>query len=303
MKKKKRKTLTPLGILGYLTATWVSPLKRATSVTAMQKPRTARDMRTRPQKKAKVKPSRGGSLEMMGFPLAAREDVLDEVGGVHDAAELHEHADVEREEGEVLVDVVDHAVAREDLGGQLAQDAGEDDHAQANVQEHELDAVGHAEHVALRVGGPGGLVDGEHDHEDHELPAHQVAVQVVALEGDGRVLVGDGVAVLVEVRVHGGKADEGGLLALDHGKPEHGQDADDQRHPLVGLAGDLRVTGEDEGADEDDGEDEEADGEGVPDQDEGRQLDVMGLGTAGFGDIVVSHDVVLFWLRGMVEMW
>merc|ERR1719203_162954 len=68
MKKKKRNTETPLGMLGYLTDIWVWPLKRATITTAKQKPRMAIDMRTRPQKKANVKPVRGGSFEIIGLP-------------------------------------------------------------------------------------------------------------------------------------------------------------------------------------------------------------------------------------------
>merc|ERR1719203_740975 len=68
MKKKKRNTETPLGMLGYLTDIWVWPLKRATMTTAKQNPRMAMDMRTRNQKKAKVAPVRGGSFETMGFP-------------------------------------------------------------------------------------------------------------------------------------------------------------------------------------------------------------------------------------------
>merc|ERR1719203_393094 len=71
MKKKKRKMLTPLGREGYLTVIMVWPLKRALNTTAKQNPRMARDIRTRPQKKANVAPERGGSLLMMGFPDAA----------------------------------------------------------------------------------------------------------------------------------------------------------------------------------------------------------------------------------------
>ena len=71
MKKKKRKTLTPLGMLGYLTDIIVRPVKSASKTTAKQNPRMARDITTRAQKKANVKPVLGGSLEMMGFPEQA----------------------------------------------------------------------------------------------------------------------------------------------------------------------------------------------------------------------------------------
>merc|ERR1711956_132451 len=71
MKKKRRKTASPGPMLGYLTETEVLPSKRALRVTARQNPRMARDMTTRPQKKAKVPPVLGGSLLMMGFPVTA----------------------------------------------------------------------------------------------------------------------------------------------------------------------------------------------------------------------------------------
>ena len=71
MKKKKRKTFTPLGMEGYLTVIMVRPVKSASKTTAKQNPRMAKDMRTRPQKKAKVNPVFGGSLEMIGLPETA----------------------------------------------------------------------------------------------------------------------------------------------------------------------------------------------------------------------------------------
>ena len=71
MKKKKRKTLTPLGMDGYLTVIMVRPVKSASKTTAKQNPRMASDITTRPQKKANVNPVFGGSLEMIGFPEMA----------------------------------------------------------------------------------------------------------------------------------------------------------------------------------------------------------------------------------------
>jgi len=144
---------------------------------------------------------------------------------VHDSRELDDHGGVEGEQGEVVVDGVDHAVRGVDLGRELSKDAREDDHSEpGHVEEDRLDARGEAEDVGVGVHGRGALVDDEDDEEDHELAAHQVAVEVVALEGDGGVLVGHGVAVLVEFGVDGRKADEGRLLPLDHGQPEHGED-------------------------------------------------------------------------------
>ena len=157
--------------------------------------------------------------------LARRDghDVLDEIGRVHDAREFDAHGSVEGEEGEVVVDEVDHAVGGIDLGVELAENAGEDDHAQSNVQEDELDTVRHTEHIDFGVKGLAALVDNEDDHEHHELTSHEVTVEVVALEAQGAVLVGDRVAVLVQRGVDGGETDEGRLLSLDHGEPGDGQ--------------------------------------------------------------------------------
>jgi hypothetical protein len=68
MKKKNRKTERPLEILGYLTTIMVWPLKRAERVMAKQMHKMARDMRTRAQKKTKVPPDLGSSLETTGLP-------------------------------------------------------------------------------------------------------------------------------------------------------------------------------------------------------------------------------------------
>merc|ERR1719223_1934360 len=71
MKKKKRKTFTALGMEGYFTDIMVRPVKSASKTTAKQNPRMAKDMTTRPQKKANVNPVLGGSLEMIGLPETA----------------------------------------------------------------------------------------------------------------------------------------------------------------------------------------------------------------------------------------
>jgi len=46
----------------------VSPRQRASKVTARHMPRTPRETQTRSQKKAKVKPVLGGSLDSIGLP-------------------------------------------------------------------------------------------------------------------------------------------------------------------------------------------------------------------------------------------
>ena len=232
--------------------------------------------------------------------------VLDKVCTVHDTGELDAHRRVEGEEGEVIVDVVNHRVCRNDLRPELTKDTGEHNHSDSDVKEDELDTVGHAEHIDLGVEGLTALVDNEDHHKHHELTSHEVPVEVVALEGQGAVLVSDGVAVLVEYGVDGGETDEGGLLALDHRKPSDGRDLlltlyvhteypgkvsgqnrirqnEEHRHqcmtyankkadPWVSFVRDTRIPSEHEGADQYDGEDQDPDGSDVFDNEEGGDL-------------------------------
>jgi hypothetical protein len=110
---------------------------------------------------------------------------------------------VEGEEGKVVVDEVSHAVGSIDLGVKLAKDAGEDNHAQSNIQEDKFDTIWHSKHVNLGVKGLATLVDDEDDHEHHELTSHQVAIEIVTLEGQSAVLVGDRVGILIKFGVKG----------------------------------------------------------------------------------------------------
>ena len=143
---------------------------------------------------------------------------------MHDTGELNDHRRVESEEGEVVVDEVDHRVSRNDLRPKLTKAASEDDHTKSNVKEDELDPVGHAKHIYLRIEWLTALVNDEDNHEYHELPSHEVPIEVVTLECNGSTLVGDGVTVLVKFWVDGWKTNERCLRTLDHGKPCDGQD-------------------------------------------------------------------------------
>jgi hypothetical protein len=68
MKTIKSTKARPLEMLGYLTLIWILPVKRETTMIAVQNAVIATDMRTRPQKKAKVKPVLGGSFDKIGLP-------------------------------------------------------------------------------------------------------------------------------------------------------------------------------------------------------------------------------------------
>ena len=209
---------------------------------------------------------------------------------MHHSGELDGHCDVEREKGEVVVDVVNHLVGGIHLGGELTKNACEDDGGETNIKKDELDAIGEAEHINRRVKRRRALVDDKHDKKHHELTTHEVAVQVVALEGDGGVLVREGVAVLVEIGIHGGQADKRSLLSFNHGEPDDGEGAHDECDPRVGVLSNTSVTSEHEGADDGNGEAQKSDGSDIFEEVEGGQLDIVALGGVNvfFGGI--RHD-------------
>ena len=66
---------------------------------------------------------------------------------MHNTREFDENGRVEGQEREVVVDVVNHAVSRNDLRRELTEDAGEDDHTESNVKEDELNNIRHVEDV------------------------------------------------------------------------------------------------------------------------------------------------------------
>ena len=227
-----------------------------------------------------------------GLARSSRQDVLDEVGRVHDSRELDKHGGVEGEKGEVVVDEVNHAVGGVHLGGELSKDASEDHHTQSNIQENKLHSVRQAKDIALGVEGSGALVDDEDDHKNHELTSHEVTVQVVSLEGQGSVLVGHGVRVLVEIGIDGRKSNKRCLLSLNHTEPYNSEDTDDKSDPWVGRVGDTGVSSEDEGTDDDDTEDQQCDTGDVTEDGEGGELDVVRvISDAGLlGNFCFRHD-------------
>ena len=161
----------------------------------------------------------GSLLGLDGLAGELGDDHGDEVRDVHDAGGLDGHGDVEGEDGEVVVDVVKHAVGGVDLGGELADHASQEDHGETSDEEDLGDPGGEAPEFGAGDGSTG-HVDKEDDEDDHELTAHEVAVEVVATVGNGRALVRELVGLGVNVILDGGKTDQGGLSALNHGEPD-----------------------------------------------------------------------------------
>ena len=155
---------------------------------------------------------------LIGLDGLARDggyDVLDEVRRVHHTREFNGHGGVEGEQGKVVVDEVDHTVRGVDLGGELADHGGEKNHGKTGAEEDFLDNLGKAKNLRATERGTAHVYH-EHDHQHHELTAHQVTVEIVTLEGEGSILVGDGVAIFVEVWVNRWQTDQRGLLSFDH---------------------------------------------------------------------------------------
>ena len=104
-------------------------------MTAKQKPRMVRDMRQRTQKNSFHGGVRSSSLEWIGLPASFATSDLNEVGSMQETGKFDGHSNVEREEREVVVDVVEHAVRSIDLRGKLTNHGRVEDHGQPGHQE------------------------------------------------------------------------------------------------------------------------------------------------------------------------
>ena len=192
----------------------------------------------------KCQSSLGLFVGLDGLSRKNGEDVLDQVGRVHDTGELNGHGNVEGEESEVVVDEVDHTVGSIDLGGELSKLTCEDDHTESNIKEDCFQPSGHTEHISISTGRGTAQVDHENYQKNHELTAHEVTIQVVSQEGGGGVQVCDRVGVLVKLGVDGRKTNEGGLLSLNHREPYDGGNAHEEGGPWRSIGGELGVSGE-----------------------------------------------------------
>mmetsp|Transcript_13365 Transcript_13365/g.21969 ORF Transcript_13365/g.21969 Transcript_13365/m.21969 type:complete len:117 (-) Transcript_13365:19-369(-) len=101
--------------------------------------------------------------------------------------------------------------------------------------------------------------------------------------------------VLVKIRINGREPNKGGLLSLNHGEPYDGEDTNDEGGPWTGVGGELCISGEHQSDDEHDGENEENHGVCVPEDGEGGELHIVGVGMALlFVEFSVGHGCVDF---------
>mmetsp|Transcript_23934 Transcript_23934/g.50432 ORF Transcript_23934/g.50432 Transcript_23934/m.50432 type:complete len:271 (-) Transcript_23934:133-945(-) len=206
---------------------------------------------------------------------------------MHHPRKFNPQSKIQREQRQVVIDEIDHAMTGIDLRRQLPQHGGHENHGQTGPQKQLLHRVGQPE---VRVGrarqGRPAQIDDEDAENHHELPPREVSVHVVSQVDQLGVFVGDGMAVAVdEVVDDGGEAHEGGLLAFHDGQPEQGEEHDEEGEVGGHVAGELGGLAEDEGDDEDDGEEEEGERVEVLDAFEGRYFGVVLDGSGGGGAI------------------
>ena len=199
----------------------------------------------------------GTLLGLDGLAGELGNDDGNEVRGVHDTGDLDGHGNVQSEEGEVVVDVVKHAVRGVDLGGELTDHASQKNHGETSDEEDLGDPGGKAPKLGTGDGSTG-KVDKENNEDNHELTAHEVTVKVVALVGDAGALVRELVGLGVNVVLDGGKTDEGGLSTLNHREPDEERPQHNEGGGRVGLLGQTGLVGELEASHQNDRKDQKS---------------------------------------------
>ncbi len=135
------------------------------------------------------------------------EEDLDKVDWVKKTGELNAQWDIRREEHEVGVDEVEHAIWGVNLGSELAEHDRGQDHGNACSKEDLSDTTAETEHLGTLDGGTAQVDDGDHKN-DKELTSNDEALHVVALVNQHRVHIRNFVRVLVQVLVNWLKTDE-----------------------------------------------------------------------------------------------
>mmetsp|Transcript_15562 Transcript_15562/g.35631 ORF Transcript_15562/g.35631 Transcript_15562/m.35631 type:complete len:538 (+) Transcript_15562:176-1789(+) len=207
---------------------------------------------------AKVAKSITGRL--VGFDRLAGhhgDNHLDQVGSMQETRSFNSHGNPDSESSKVIVQVVKHAVGSIDLGVQLTNHAGEQNHGQTRLEEAIGQRSGKVQDIGIRNGGTR-HVDDKDQGQDHELTSHKVAIQVVTLVSSLADLVGNGVGFTVEFTVNRGKTNHGGLGTFHHGQPEQ---STPKCHSSKGRVDVFRQVGlfiNDQSMDHNEGEDQEA---------------------------------------------
>jgi hypothetical protein len=161
----------------------------------------------------------------------------------------------ERKDGEVVVNVVEHAKRRVDLRVQLTNHSREEDHGETACQEH-LGKDRRAPKFSI-LKRTATKIDDEDNHNNHELTTHQVPIKVITLVGKRSALVSDFVRVLVKLSVDGSQTDQRPLASLHHREPNDSDPDENKGKGRVNISGELGFLLENQSHDDDDGKDQE----------------------------------------------
>jgi hypothetical protein len=173
------------------------------------------------------------------------------------AGEFDRIRDPEREDREVVVDVVEHAERSSDLRVELTNHAREKDHGKPGTQEHIRKDVRKAPKFGIRNGATRD-VNSEDHHNNHELTAQEVPIKVVTLVGNFTALVSGWMGVLEQLSVDGSQTDQGSLTSLHHREPYHRDPKSTEGKARVNISSERGLVGEDQTHNEGDREDKGA---------------------------------------------
>mmetsp|Transcript_15560 Transcript_15560/g.35617 ORF Transcript_15560/g.35617 Transcript_15560/m.35617 type:complete len:563 (+) Transcript_15560:176-1864(+) len=206
---------------------------------------------------AKVAKSITGRL--VGFDRLAGhhgDNHLDQVGSMQETRCFNSHSNPNSEGGKVVVQVVKHAVGSIDLGVQLTNHACEKNHGKTGFEEAVGKRSGKVQDISIR-NGSSRHVDNKNQGQHHELTAHQVTVQVVALVSAFANLGGNGVGFTVEFNVNGRKTHHGSLGSFHHGQPNQGTPQRNGRQSRVHIFRQVGLFIYDQSMDHNEREDQE----------------------------------------------
>mmetsp|Transcript_5779 Transcript_5779/g.16204 ORF Transcript_5779/g.16204 Transcript_5779/m.16204 type:complete len:555 (-) Transcript_5779:96-1760(-) len=180
---------------------------------------------------------------------------LDKIGSMQETRGFNSHGNPNSEGGKVVVQVVKHAVGSIDLGVQLTNHACEKNHGKTGFEEAVGKRSGKVQDIRIRNGGSR-HVDNKDQGQNHELTAHQVTVQVVALVSAFANLGGNGVGFTVEFNVNRGKTNHGSLRSFHHGQPDQSTPKGNSSKGRVHIIRQIGLLINNQGMHHNEGEDE-----------------------------------------------
>ena len=142
------------------------------------------------------------------------------------------------------------------LSSKLANVGSHQDHGDARAQEDLLDQGWQSKSISTWEGSATQVRSEDNEH-NHELTPDEVAIKIVALVGKNRVLVGDRMALLVEIPVDRRESNQRSLSSFHHGEPDNGTPDKDKGEGRVDIRGHCGLAGKDESHNDDDRECEE----------------------------------------------